>query len=196
MHPAVRAAAVAVSVIGLAACDRVFTATAAERVGYLRELVRARTVSRDSVPLDACSVSRFMDGMVTWRDSLLPAERAHIAESPVACPSGVHSVEGRFVLTRWYRNWSGEYVIRGASASVEQGYRFTDGVFVGREQMKNSEYVAGIAPKAPAGDSSRSAARPTNDSIRRAGTLADTTADSSAARRADSSARSTPRPVR
>ena len=189
---AVRTAALAACVIGLAACDRVFTATASERVGYLRELVRARTISHDSLPLDACSVSRFMDGMVTWRDSLASAERALIAESPVACPNGVRAVDGRFVLTRWYRNWSGEYVIRGASAHSEQGYRFTDGVFVGREVIKNTEYVAGIAEQRQrTADSGLAVGAAKGDSIRRAGALADTVADSARAAR-DTAARKPP----
>jgi hypothetical protein len=175
---AVRIAVVAASVVGLTACDRVFTATPAERVGYLRELVRARAVARDTLPLDACSVSRFMDGMVTWRDSLLPAERATISES-MPCAAAPRPADGRFVLTRWYRNWSGEYVIRGATPHLEQGYRFTDGIFVGRETMQNQEYVAGIAEqRRRAADSGLAADRATGDSIRRAGALADTLADS------------------
>ncbi|MCC7053706.1 MAG: hypothetical protein IT355_10600 [Gemmatimonadaceae bacterium] len=174
-----RIVVLATATLGLSACDRVFTATPTERVGYLRELVRARAISRDTLPLDACSVTRFMDGMPTWRDSLLPAERAAIVEGVAPCPAPAQPVEGRFVLTRWYRNWSGEYVIRGAIAHTEQGYRFTDGIFVGREPIQNSEYVAGIAEKGRRGvDSGSVAGAAAGDSIRRAGALADTAADS------------------
>ena len=183
MPTSVRRAAVAATlVLGLTACDRVFTASPAERVGYLRELIRARTLSRDSVPIDACSVDHFMDGIPAWRDSLMPGERVHVGEPSEKCivpREKVDPIQGRFVLTGWYRNWSGEYVIRGATPTIEQGYRFTDGVFVGRETVQNAEYVAGIAePRGVPPRDTPGAASGSPDSIRRAGALADTLTDS------------------
>ena len=178
---ALRLAVALTSVVGLAACDRVFTASPEERVGYVRELLRARAVSRDTLPVDACSLDRFMQGIPAWRDSLVDAERALVAEAPGRCPAPVEHplpVHGRFVLTRWYRNWSGEYVIRGTTPTLEHGYRFTDGVFVGRETVRNAEFITGIAdPRvAPKKDSVLNG--PMGDSIRRAGSLADSAADS------------------
>ena len=174
-----RVVAVAGAMLALGGCsDRVFTATPEERVGYLRELVRARTVSRDSVPIDACSIDRFMLGVPAWRDSLLAVERGMIIDV-APCPAEIRPVTGRFVLTGWYRNWSGEYVIRGATYPWDQGYRFTDGIYVGREQMKNQEYFAGIAePRSQAAIDSSMAALQRGDSIRRAGMLGDTMTDS------------------
>ena len=63
----------AIAIAGLAsvsACDQMSKATPQERVGYLRELVRARTVARDTLPIDGCSVNRFLDDVPAWRDSL------------------------------------------------------------------------------------------------------------------------------
>jgi hypothetical protein len=166
--------------VGLAACDHVFTVTPAERVGYLRELVRARTVSRDTLPIDGCSLSRFMDGVPAWRDSLLPAERATIIDS-TPCSDDLVPIRGRFVLTSWYRNWSGEYVIRGATYPWDQGYRFTDGIFVGREQNQDQAAFAGIAEPRKLDARAESIAKvqaARGDSIRRAGTITEITSDS------------------
>ena len=162
-------------VLTLAACDRSFRVTPAERVGYLRELVRARTVSRDTLPIDGCSVTRFMEGVPAWRDSLLTAERAMIMDSS-PCPTDIAPVRGRFVLTRWYRNWSGEYVIRGATYPWDQGYRFTDGVFVGREDVQDQKMFAGNPEprrRPSAADSAFGVPLSRGDSIRRAGMIAD-----------------------
>ncbi len=147
-------------------------ATPQERVGYLRELVRARTVARDTVPIDGCSVNRFMDGVPAWRDSLVPSERVTISDVTPCDPDG-KPVTGRFVLTEWHKNWSGEYVIRGSIVPFDVGYRFTDGIFVGRERMENQAYYAGIAERKARQDSLNN---PTGDSIRRAGTVAETLA--------------------
>lgn len=176
MHAALRLLAVAATVTAVAGCDRVFTATPEERVGYLRELVRARTVSRDTLPIDACSVNRFMDGVPAWRDSLVPAERARLVDV-TPCPTEVQPVPGRFVLLRWYRNWSGEYVIRGTTYPWDMGYRFTDGIYVGREDSGDREYFAGIAtPQPPSATDSLVEGMLRGDSIRRAGTVADSAA--------------------
>ena len=162
-------------VLTLASCDRSFRVTPAERVGYLRELVRARTVSRDTLPIDGCSVTRFMEGVPAWRDSLVTAERAMILDS-TPCPPEIAPVRGRFVLTRWYRNWSGEYVIRGATYPWDQGYRFTDGVFVGREDVQDQKMFAGNPEprrRPSAADSVLRMPLTRGDSIRRAGMIAD-----------------------
>lgn len=164
------------SVAGLAACDRLSAPGTAERVGLLRELVRARTVTGDSVPIDACSVARFMQNVPAWRDSLVPSERAKLVESP-SCTVTAAPIPGRFVLTQWYRNWSGEYVIRGTVQPWDQGYRFTDGIFVGREALPDQQPVSGIAERRVRTDTGIKALR--GDSIRRGGTLADTATDSS-----------------
>ena len=158
----------------VASCDRGFHVTPAERVGYLRELVRARTVSHDTLPIDGCSVTLFMEGVPAWRDSLLAAERATLVDS-TPCPGAVAPIRGRFVLTRWYRNWSGEYVIRGATYPWDQGYRFTDGVFVGREEVQDQRAFAGNPEprrRSPAADSLATMFL-RGDSIHRAGTIAD-----------------------
>lgn len=171
-----RLVAVVVAALGIAACDRVFTASPAERVGYLRELLRARSVSRDTLLVDACSLNRFMEGIPAWRDSLVAAERAQVGEAPGACPVPLEQpapIHGRFVLTRWYRNWSGEYVIRGATPTLEQGYRFTDGIFVGRETVRNAEYLRGIADPRTAQMQDSGKNKPARDSSRSAGSLAD-----------------------
>lgn len=175
MHSAARLFAILAVVTG---CGRAFVATPEERVGYLRELVRARTVSRDSLPIDACSVNRFMEGVPAWRDSLVQAELTQIAEiSP--CPADIQPVVGRFVIMSWYRNWSGEYVIRGAAAPMDQGYRFTDGIFVGRDQRGDREYFAGIPdPRPPSGTDSLVDGMLRGDSIRRAGMVVDSASDS------------------
>ena len=176
IHVAARFALIAGTSLCIAGCDRVFAVTAAEHVGYLRELVRARTVSRDTLPIDGCSVTRFMDGVPAWRDSLVAAERAMIMDS-TPCPAEIEPVRGRFVLTSWYRNWSGEYVIRGATYPWDQGYRFTDGVFVGREQNEDQAMFAGNAEPRRATDTlSKNPAQ--RDSIRRAGMITETRADS------------------
>ena len=160
-------------VIMLSSCERGFTVTPADRVGYLRELVRARTVSRDTLPIDGCSVTRFMDSVPAWRDSLVAAERVMIVDS-TPCPPEIAPVRGRFVLTRWYRNWSGEYVIRGATYPWDQGYRFTDGVFVGREDVQDQRMFAGNPePRRRVSATDSAAAVLRGDSIRRAGTIAD-----------------------
>lgn len=157
-----------------ASCDRGFKVTPAERVGYLRELVRARTVSHDTLPIDGCSVTLFMEGVPAWRDSLLAAERTAFVDS-TPCPAEVTPIRGRFVLTRWYRNWSGEYVIRGATYPWDQGYRFTDGVFVGREDVQDQRAFAGNPEPRRRQPTSDSLALIflRGDSIRRAGTIAD-----------------------
>lgn len=178
IHPAVRLLAIALTVAVSTGCERVFVASPEERVGYLRELVRARTVSRDSVPIDGCSVDRFLDGLPTWRDSLVTSERAMIADV-MPCPAEIQPIRGRFVLLRWYRNWSGEYVIRGTTYPWDLGYRFTDGVYVGREERGDREYVDGIATPQPASSTdSLVEGMLRGDSSRRAGTVVDSIADS------------------
>ena len=170
----IRLTAMLCTALTLTACERGFGVTPSERVGYLRELVRARTVSRDTLPIDGCSVTRFMEDVPAWRDSLATAERATILDT-TPCPADIAPIHGRFVLTRWYRNWSGEYVIRGATYPWDQGYRFTDGVFVGREEVQDQKAFAGIAEprRRPTGADSAGIAVLRGDSIRRAGTLAD-----------------------
>lgn len=162
------------SVVALTGCNRVFKATPEERVGYLRELVRARTVTRESAPIDGCSVNRFMAGVPAWRDSLVPAEQAMIVSDTMPCTDDGAPMPGRFVLTHWYRNWSGEYVIRGALYPWDQGYRFTDGIYVGREQIENQEAQARFAAQraAASADSGDSVAL-RGDSSRRAGMVSD-----------------------
>lgn len=159
-------------VVSVAGCDRMTKATPQERVGYLRELVRARTVAGDSIPIDGCSVNRFMDGLPTWRDSLVPSERRVIADVTPCADNGV-PVVGRFVLTEWHKNWSGEYVIRGTTRSIDLGYRFTDGIFVGRETMENQASFAGITEGRKPIDT---LLQPRGDSTGRAGTVGDTLA--------------------
>ena len=180
MHAAARLFAITGTMLGVIGCDRVFRATPAERVGYLHELVRARTVSRDTLPIDACSITRFMEGVPAWRDSLVAAEKAMIVDS-LPCTDSTDPVRGRFVLTQWYRNWSGEYVIRGETYPWDQGYRFTDGIYVGREEVQDQRYFAGISHsrlrRGP--DAGAMAAQPQRDSIHRAGTIADSIVDSS-----------------
>ncbi len=174
------AVATAVAALNLAGCDRAFQASPEDRIGYLRELVRARLVKRDTVKIDGCSVNRFMEGLPAWRDSLVVAEQEHIAAATPPCPSDVRPVQGRFVITRWYRNWTGEYVIRGSSYPYDEGYRFADGVFVGQEKLSNNEFYTGIAAPARVQelpDSALTAAATTVDSTRRAGMLADTMLD-------------------
>lgn len=174
--------------MALTGCNRVFKATPEERVGFLRELVRARTVSRETAPIDACSVNRFMEGVPAWRDSLVPAEQVMIVSDTVPCSDSVAPKPGRFVLTNWYRNWSGEYVIRGALYPWDQGYRFTDGVYVGREQIESQEAIDRLAARRTAmvADSADSLLI-RGDSIRRAGTVSDslqnTSRDSTPSRR-------------
>lgn len=175
------------SVVALTGCNRVFKATPEERVGYLRELVRARTVTRETAPIDGCSVNRFMTGVPAWRDSLVPAEQAMIVSDTVPCTDDGAPMQGRFVLTHWYRNWSGEYVIRGALYPWDQGYRFTDGVYVGREKIENQEAQARFAAqRAAASADSGDSVVLRGDSIRRAGmvsdSLNDVTRDSSTSR--------------
>lgn len=182
MHTAMRRSIVAVTALGLAGCDHAFTATPAERVGYLRELVRARTVLRDTLPIDGCSATRFMDGVPAWRDSLVASERAMIVDA-TPCPDTIQPVRGRFVITSWYRAWSGEYVIRGATYPWDQGYRFTDGVFVGREMNQDQAAFAGIGEPQPHRAGPDSQAKATvwrGDSIRRAGTIREMPPDSAA----------------
>ncbi len=180
MHAVVRLILLAGAVLGVVGCDRVFRATPTERVGYLRELVRARSVSRDTLPIDGCSVARFMEGVPAWRDSLVAAEKAMIVDS-LPCTDSVDPVRGRFVLTQWYRNWSGEYVIRGEAYPWDQGYRFTDGIYVGREEVQDQRYFTGIShPRQPGGTAADAmSAQPQRDSIHRAGTIADSVVDSS-----------------
>lgn len=159
----------------LAACNAL-TPSPEEKVGLLRELVRARTVSRDTLPIDGCSLNRFMDGLSTWRDSLDASERAAIIED-ATCEGDPQPVAGRFVLLRWHRAWSGEYVMEGSTAPWEFAYRFTDGVFVGRAPLNDGEFYAGIkAPPAPHVAADSVAAR--GDSSRSAGSIADTVTDS------------------
>jgi len=176
---AARIALIGITTLALAACGRAFSAGPVERVGYLRELVRVRMISGDTVPIDGCSTDRFMEGVPAWRDSLLTAERSIIADTS-PCPSAddsVRTVRGRFVLTSWYRNWSGEYVIRGATVAFDQGYRFSDGVFVGHEKIEGERYSTGIAPPAAARPDSARVDSLTRDSARAAGPPGDTAID-------------------
>ncbi|MDZ7630783.1 MAG: hypothetical protein U5K74_05330 [Gemmatimonadaceae bacterium] len=172
-HRAIRLLVITFTAAVLSGCERVFTATPEQRVGYLRELVRARTVARDSLPIDGCSVNRFMEGVPAWRDSLVQAELVAItADAP--CPADIQPVQGRFVLLRWYRNWSGEYVIRGATYPWDLGYRFTDGVYVGREERGDRVYVDGIqAPLLPSATDSLVQGMLRGDSTRRGGLIED-----------------------
>jgi hypothetical protein len=176
MNAAVRRILAVCALVGVTACDAVFRATPADRIGYLRELVRARTVSRDTLPIDGCSVNRFMDGVPAWRDSLSAEERAVMMDA-VPCPRETIPVAGRFVLTSWYRNWSGEYIIRGATTPWEQSYRFTDGIFVGREDTHSAQVFVGIPKPATLPESLRlndTTGALTGDTVRSAGTVADT----------------------
>jgi hypothetical protein len=160
------------TVVGLVGCDRIFAVSGEQRMGYLRELVRARNVSRDSLPIDGCSVDRFMAGVPSWRDSLVAAERAMIVDA-LPCTGQTVPVQGRFVITRWHRNWSGEFVIRGSAYPWDQGYRFTDGVYVGRETSLDQQSYAGVgAARAAAADTGLSSLQ-RGDSIRRGGVTAD-----------------------
>lgn len=179
-----RCTLVVFALVSATACDRMTRATPQERVGYLRELVRARTVARDSIPIDGCSVDRFMEGLPAWRDSLIAAERNVIID---VLPCSVESapVPGRFVLTEWHKNWSGEYVIRGTAFPWDLGYRFTDGIFVGRERLDNGAFYAGSAAKQANRDTAATVLR--GDSIRRAGTVVDTLTPTDSVRKRDSS---------
>jgi hypothetical protein len=175
-----RAATAVAALLSLSACDSLFKASPEDRMGYLRELVRARMVARDSLPIDGCSVDRFMAGLPAWRDSLVAAERSRIADATAPCPTDVRAVPGRFVITRWYRNWTGEYVIRGTVYPWDEGYRFADGIFVGREQLSSNEFYTGIAEPArvkETPDSAIASSVKELDSTRRAGMLADTMLD-------------------
>jgi hypothetical protein len=184
----IRPVLAAVLLLSATGCERVFRATPADRMGYLRELVRARTISRDTLPIDACSLDRFMQGVPQWRDSLVSSERVMIAEKTTAeCPIEPRPIPGRFVVKSWYRNWSGEYVIRGASYTVassfpwDQGYRFTDGIYVGREDSYSPEYSSGISGNPRKKDSITSLLAgdsASTDSTRSAGTVADSVRDS------------------
>ena len=171
------------ALLGASACDRMSRATPQERVGYLRELVRARTVARDTIPIDGCSVERFMEGLPAWRDSLIPAEREMILDVLPCRPENT-TIPGRFVLTEWHKNWSGEYVIRGSAFPWDLGYRFTDGIFVGREQLDNQAYYAGNAERQARRDTAAAVVR--GDSIRRAGMVADTLSTADSVRKRDS----------
>ena len=173
-NPVFRLLSLACTLTVLTACENSLKPTSQERVGYLRELVRARAVSRDTLPIDDCSLNRFMDGVPAWRDSLVDAERASITTT-AACPATTAPVRGRFVLTQWYRNWSGEYVIRGTTEPWDQGYRFTDGIFVGREKLQDQQYHTGIADRPSAPDTSTMASL-LGDSVKLGGTVADTPA--------------------
>jgi hypothetical protein len=138
-----RRVGVAALLCALGACDRVFTASPAERVGYLHELLRARMIASDSLQIDGCSVDRFMQGVPAWRDSLVSTERALVIER-APCPPEITPVKGRFVLTSWYRNWTGEYVIRGATTLFDESYRFADGIFVGRDAEQHDEAFGAV----------------------------------------------------
>jgi hypothetical protein len=165
------------AVVSLAGCDRIFATTGEQRMGYLRELVRARTVSRDTLPIDGCSVDRFMAGVPAWRDSLVAGERAAIIDAP-PCSGQPAPVPGRFVLTDWQRNWSGEFVIRGSAYPWDQGYRFADGIYVGRESTLDQKSYAGVGATRAVRPDSGLPSLQRGDSIRRGGMTADTTVDS------------------
>ncbi len=161
------------SLAALSACNPLSRATPEERVGYLRELVRVRTIARDTLPIDGCSVNRFMEGVPAWRDSLVSSERSMIVDVLPCEVAGEHDgepVPGRFVLTAWHRNWSGEYMIRGSTMAFDLGYRFTDGVFVGRERLDSQAFFAGSGERSIVD----STALPVGDSTRLGGTVADT----------------------
>jgi hypothetical protein len=165
------------AVVSFAGCDRIFATSGEQRMGYLRELVRARTVSRDTLPIDGCSVDRFMAGVPAWRDSLVAGERAAIIDAP-PCTGQPAPVRGRFVLTNWHRNWSGEFVIRGSAYPWDQGYRFADGIYVGRESTLDQKSYAGVgATRAVTSDSGLPSLQ-RGDSIRRGGVTADSAIDS------------------
>ena len=167
---------IALNIAGLAALSAfnpLSKATPQERVGYLRELVRARTIARDTLPIDGCSVNRFMEGVPAWRDSLLSSERSMIVDLLSCTVDGEHDgepVPGRFVLTSWHRNWSGEYMIRGSTMAFDLGYRFTDGVFVGLERLDSQAFFAGNGERSGVD----STAMPLGDSTKLGGTVADT----------------------
>jgi hypothetical protein len=169
-----RFALVIAGLASVSACDQMSKATPQARVGYLRELVRARTVARDTLPIDGCSVNRFLDDVPAWRDSLDASELSTIVDVP-PCEAEGRAVPGRFVLMEWHKNWSRDYVIRGSTVPFDQGYRFTDGIFVGQERLDNHAFYAGTAR-------SDSTAVPSGDSMRRAGLTADSSAAFSARR--------------
>jgi hypothetical protein len=160
-------------------------ASAGDRVGLLRELIRGRAVMGDSTPIDGCSVDRFLDDLRTWRDSLLPAELARVSRDGT-CDEAPRPRPGRFVITRWYQNPAGDYVIRGNAYPWDEVYRFSDGVFSRKERTEESEFSAGIASPARV-DSS-----PDSSGMARPPAPGDTASDSArAGPRADSgSARS------
>jgi hypothetical protein len=177
-----RGAALMLVLLGAVGCDRVFTATPEERLGLLRELVRARMVARDTLRIDACSIDRFMQGVPGWRDSLVIAERALI-EDVKPCAAEVAPIPGRFVLTSWYRNWTGEYVIRGSTTLFDEGYRFSDGIFVGRD-TEEEHATFGAAKTAASVIDSASALKADSvtlekvEELRQAGVLFNTLPDS------------------
>jgi len=99
------------------------------------------------------------------------AEASHCGEEPVP-------TRGRFVLTHWYRSWSGEYIIRGATYPWEQNYRFSDGIFAGREQLGHRATSSGIAERAPGPAPTppriiTAAPWQRGDTVRQAGTVGD-----------------------
>lgn len=177
-----RGVALVAAVLAAVGCDRVFTASPEERLGLLRELVRARMVASDTLRIDACSIDRFMQGVPAWRDSLVATERAQI-DDVQPCPAEIAPVAGRFVLTSWYRNWTGEYVIRGSTTLFDEGYRFSDGIFVGRDTEEQHATFGGAKTAASIIDSASalkadSATLRQVEALREAGVLLNTLPDS------------------
>ncbi|MCU0625880.1 MAG: hypothetical protein MUF21_05245 [Gemmatimonadaceae bacterium] len=161
----------------LSACGALGEASGSDRVGLLRELIRARTERGDTlVGIDACSVERFLSDVRSWRDSLEASERTRITESATACPAEPVRRAGRWTMVRWYRNVGGRYVIRGSGPGGDDEYTFDDGV-VASYRVRGDEFTGGAASAAAMGaepdarsalpvPTSRMASQPARDTAR------------------------------
>ena len=129
----------------LAACAG--EADPTQRTALLRELIRARTIAGDSLPIDGCSAARFLADVPAWRDSLDADETPRVtADEP--CTAEPVARAGRWTITRWYRNPGGTYVIRGTAPGGDDEYRFDDGVIAGHDRLPEGEALLGAAEAA------------------------------------------------
>jgi hypothetical protein len=135
----------ALLVLVLAACAG--EASPEQRTALLRELIRARTIAGDSLPIDGCGAARFLADVPAWRDSLDADERARVTPAE-PCEAEPVARAGRWTITRWYRNVGGSYVIRGTAPGGDDEYRFDDGVIAGHERLPEGETSLGAAEAA------------------------------------------------
>lgn len=129
-----------------------------ERTALVRELVRARGVEGDTLPLDGCAVDRFLADVPAWRDSLEPAERARIADDAPCATEPVRRA-GRWTIVRWHRTLGGDFVIRGALESDDEEITFERGVVAGRRMLAGESTLGAAAAAAVARDSQRAPVR-------------------------------------